>query len=167
VHQQYVLRLSAPEVHLSLTLPSGIDPIVTALAVSGWRLWLTGWPDQAVDHAVRAQAHAEALAYPLSLAEALLYSALVRQGRGEFPAALALAQCLTDVGREYGFVFYEAMGTMLQGGCGCMTACRTVACPCSLRGWRSIAASAVSPPSFSPFWPRPTSNVGKSRQAWL
>jgi predicted ATPase len=35
--------------------------------------------------------------------------------RGEFTAALALAQRLADVGREHDFVTWEAVGMMLQG----------------------------------------------------
>jgi predicted ATPase len=114
-HHRHVLRLYDPEAYRPSVLTSGVDPTVVALAVSGWRLWLTGWPDQAVDHAVRAQARAETLAHLLALMEALTYGALVRMCRGECTAALALAQRLVDVGREYGFVVFEAVGMIIQG----------------------------------------------------
>jgi predicted ATPase len=114
-HHRHVLRLYDPEAHRPLVLTSGGDPAVVALAYSGWRLWLTGWPTQAVDHAVRALARAETLAHPLSLMNALLFFTLVRMCRGECTAALALAQRLVDVRREHDFVLFEAVGTMLQG----------------------------------------------------
>jgi predicted ATPase len=114
-HHRHVLRLYDPEVHRPTVSTLGSDPSVVALALSGWRLWLTGWPDQAVDYAVRALARAETLAHPLSLANALAYAARVRMWRGEFTAALALAQRLADVGRAHDFVTWEAVGMILQG----------------------------------------------------
>jgi predicted ATPase len=115
VHQTHALHLYDPEQHRALTLRFGHDPAVTALAASGWRLWLTGWPDQAAEQTARALAHAETLAHPFSLAIALFSVAMVQQGRGEFSAALESAQRLRTVGHEQGFVLYEALGTMIQG----------------------------------------------------
>jgi predicted ATPase len=115
VHQTHALHLYDPEQHRALTLRFGHDPAVTALAASGWRLWLTGWPDQAAEQTARALAHAETLAHPFSLAIALFSVAMVQQGRGEFSAALESAQRLRTVGYEQGFVLYEALGTMIQG----------------------------------------------------
>jgi predicted ATPase len=114
-HYRHVLRLYDPEVHRPTISTLGSDPSVVALALSGWRLWLTGWPDQAVDHAVRALARAETLAHPLSLVNALAYAAHVRLWRGECTAALALAQRLADIGREHDFVAWEAAGMIIQG----------------------------------------------------
>jgi predicted ATPase len=115
VHQTHALHLYDPEKHRALTLRFGNDPAVTALAASGWRLWLTGWPDQAAEQTARALAHAGTLEHPFSLAIALLCVAMVRQGRGEFRAALKSAQHLRTVGHEQGFRLYEALGTMTQG----------------------------------------------------
>jgi predicted ATPase len=115
VHQTHALHLYDPEKHRALALRFGNDPAVTALAASGWRLWLTGWPDQAAEQTARALAHAETLEHPFSLAIALVSVAMVRQGRGEFSAALASAQRLRTVGHEQGFKLYEALGTMAHG----------------------------------------------------
>jgi DNA-binding winged helix-turn-helix (wHTH) protein/predicted ATPase len=114
-HQTHALYLYEPEKHRALALRFGSDPAVTALAASGWRLWLTGWPDQAAEQTARALAHAETLEHPFSLAIALLGVAMVQQSRGEFSAALASAQRLRTVGHEQGFKLYEALGTMTQG----------------------------------------------------
>lgn len=114
-HHRHVLRLYDPEAHRPSVLTLGNDPTVITLAWASLRLWLTGWPDQAADHAVRAQARAETLAHLFSLVNALNFVVLVRIWRGECTAALALAQRLVDVGREHGFVTYEAVGMTIQG----------------------------------------------------
>jgi predicted ATPase/DNA-binding winged helix-turn-helix (wHTH) protein len=111
-HLSHTLNLYDPEVHQSLAT---VDLKVPALAWSGWCLWLTGYPDRAYTRVARAQSHAEALAYPFSLAFALTFVAFVRLGRGELRAAAAVAQDLTTLARENGFAFFEALGTMLQG----------------------------------------------------
>jgi predicted ATPase len=115
VHQTHALHLYDPKTHRALALWFGNDPAVTALSASGWRLWLTGWPDQAAEQTARALAHAETLDLPFSLAIALFGVAMVQQGRGEFNAALASAQRLRTIGHEQGFKLYEALGAMTQG----------------------------------------------------
>jgi predicted ATPase len=115
VHQTHALHLYDPEKHRVLALRFGNDPAVTALAGSGWRLWLTGWPDQAVEQTARALVHAETLAHPFSLAIAWFSVALVRQGRGELSVALEAAQRLRTIAHEQGFSLYEALGMMTQG----------------------------------------------------
>src|SRR5262249_30956022 len=110
-HHTHALQLYDPEKHQALALRFCNDPGVTALATSGWRLWLTGWPDQAAEQTAHALAYAETLGHPFSLAIALFAVALVRQGRGEFSAALESAQRLRTIGHAQGFRLYEALGT--------------------------------------------------------
>ena len=114
-HHRHVLCLYDAAAHQPSVLTLGSDPSVGALAVSALRLWLTGWPEQAIDHAVRAQARAEMLAHMLSLMVALTGSVQIRLWRGECTAAFAVAQRLVDMGHEHDFVLYEAMGMMFQG----------------------------------------------------
>jgi DNA-binding winged helix-turn-helix (wHTH) protein/predicted ATPase len=130
VHQTHALHLYDAEKHRALALQFGNDPAVTALATSGWRLWLTGWPDQAAEQTARALAHAETLAHPFSLAIALVSVAMVRQGRGEFSAALEATQRLRSVGHEQGFRLYEALGMMTQGSV--LVQCGELAPGCTL-----------------------------------
>ena len=114
-HHREALRLYDLEAHRPGVLTSGHDPAIGALHVSAWRLWLTGWPEQALEHAERAQARADMVAHLLSLMGALTASARVRLCRGEGSAVFALAQRMIDLAQEYGFVLYEAMGMMFQG----------------------------------------------------
>jgi predicted ATPase len=115
-HQTHALRLYDPERHRLLAATFGSDPVVTTLAVSGYRLWLTGWPEQACEQAARALAHAGTLTYTYSLAVALASVMSVRLWRGELTTAWEAAQRLGTVGRELGFPFYEAVSTLGQGG---------------------------------------------------
>ena len=114
-HQTQALRLYDREAHRALVVAFGLDPLVAALAMSGWRLWLTGWPAQAWHHAERAIQHAESLAQPFSLSMALGQAVALRQFRGEYEAAWALAQRLSALGREHHFGLYEAAGAIFQG----------------------------------------------------
>jgi predicted ATPase len=114
-HQTQALRLYDREAHRALVVAFGLDPLVATLAMSGWRLWLTGWPAQAWHHAERAIQHAEILAQPFSLNLALGQAVALRQFRGEYDVAWALAQCLSALGREYHFGLYEAAGAIFQG----------------------------------------------------
>jgi predicted ATPase len=114
-HQTQALRLYAHEAHRALVVAFGLDPLVATLAMSGWRLWLTGWPAQAWHHAERAIQHAEVLAQPFSLSMALANAVALRQFRGECHAAWALAQRLSALGREHHFGLYEVAGGIFQG----------------------------------------------------
>jgi predicted ATPase len=114
-HQRQVLYLYDPESHQSSVFKFRTDPAISVLAISSWRLWLTGWSDQAVEHVMRAQERAETTAHLLALMNTLIAAARIRISRGEFPAAMALVQRLVGLGRAHGFVHFEAMGTMFQG----------------------------------------------------
>jgi predicted ATPase len=88
---------------------------VATLDISGWRLWLTGWPAQAWDHAERAIQHAEFLAQPFSLSMALTQAVTLRQFRREYEAVWVLAQRLSTLGCEHHFALSEAAGAIFQG----------------------------------------------------
>src|SRR5262249_49844999 len=58
---------------------------------------------------------AESLAQPFSLSTALSHAVALRQFRGEYEAAWALAQRLSALGREHHFELYEVAGVIYQG----------------------------------------------------
>jgi predicted ATPase len=110
------LRLYDREAHRALVVTFGADPLVTTLGMAAsWRLWLTGWPAQAWQHAERAIQHAEVLAQPFSLSFVLCQTVALRQFRGEYDASWAVAQRLSAVGREHHSGLYEAVGVIFQG----------------------------------------------------
>jgi predicted ATPase len=104
-----------PAEHQSLILKFGMDPSVSALAVSSWSLWLMGYPDQAWSRVERALVQAEALAQPFSLITTLFNAVVMRQLRGELDVAWVLAQRLVALGHEQGFRLYTVGGIMTQG----------------------------------------------------
>jgi predicted ATPase len=107
--------LYAASAHQALAVAFGGDPAAVALAMSGWSFWLRGQPVQAWRQAEAALGQAKAVGHSLTLAVILLLAAHVRQFRGELDAAWALGQRLVALGREQGFVFYEATGVITQG----------------------------------------------------
>jgi DNA-binding winged helix-turn-helix (wHTH) protein/predicted ATPase len=116
-HQAHALRLYDPVAHRSLALTFSVDPGGITLAMSGWRLWLTGWPAQAADAATRALRQAEALQHPFTLVVILFLVGHVRRFCGELDAAWALTQRMVALERTQGFSgLYEAFGMMTQGG---------------------------------------------------
>jgi DNA-binding winged helix-turn-helix (wHTH) protein/predicted ATPase len=114
-HQVQAMQMYDGEAHRALVVAFGLDPLVATLAVSGWRLWLTGWPAQARQHAERAIQHAELLRQPFSLSVALSQAVALRQFRGEYEAVWALAQRLSALGRTQHFGLSEAIGAIFQG----------------------------------------------------
>ena len=143
-HHRHVLHGDDAETPRSLAVSFGMEPIVAARAMSAWRLWLTGWPDQASAYAAHAEAHAKRLAHPFSLVYALLYGVLVRQGRGDsrrrrwrhstWPASHASRVLCT----------MRWWACCSRGACGRKAASWNVALACSPRVWHNIAASAIS-----------------------
>ena len=115
-HQAHALRMYDLTAHQAHVLTYTGDPRAVALAMSGWCLWLAGWPTQAADAAERALEHAEALKHPFILATILFLVVHVWQFRGAFGVAGALAQRLVALAGTRGFGMLEAFGLMTQGG---------------------------------------------------
>lgn len=114
-HHAQVLKLYDPTVHAALGFSFGVDPLALALAVSGVRSWLSGWPAQAWTHAERGIARAQELEQPFSLVNVLAYAVWVRQFRGELDQAWKLLQTLVTLEREYGFSSNATRGTIEHG----------------------------------------------------
>lgn len=114
-HHTHAQRLYEAPGPPSLVLAFGGDPTAVALGMSGWSLWLSGWPEQSWHQAQRALKQAEMVGHSLTLANVLFLAAHVRQFRGELEAAWALGQRLVSLARQEGFALYEAGGEILQG----------------------------------------------------
>ena len=78
-------------------------------------LWSLGFPEQALQHSQAACTLAEEVAHPLSLAQALVWAAIVHQCRREAPAAHAQAAAAMTLATEQGFAQWGARGTGLHG----------------------------------------------------
>ena len=78
-------------------------------------LWSLGFPEQALQHSQAARTLAEEVAHPYSLAQALVYAAIVHQCRREVLAAHEQAAAAMTLATEQGFAQWVARGTVLHG----------------------------------------------------
>jgi predicted ATPase len=101
--------------HRSLAFEHGDDPGLTSLVFLAIALWFVGYPDQALVRIREAQALAERLEAPYSLAFALSFSAWIHVRRGEPAATEACCDALMTLAAEQGFAFLLAEGAILRG----------------------------------------------------
>src|SRR5262249_30628480 len=80
-----------------------------------YTLWCLGYPDQALQRSQVALTLARELAYPFSLALALIYAARLHYSRREAHLTYEYAEAALVLAREQGFAGWLAEATMLQG----------------------------------------------------
>lgn len=115
IHLERSLALYTPQQHGSLAfLYGGSHPGVGCRAYTASALWLLGYPDRAVHRSDEAISLARGLAHRLSLAYALVLSAMLRQFRREGRATQEQAEALMALARDQEFTVYGAMGTLWQ-----------------------------------------------------
>jgi predicted ATPase len=78
-------------------------------------LWYLGYPDQALQRGQAALTLARELAYPFSLASALIYAAILHCYRREAHLTYEYAEAALVLAREQGFAERVAEATMLRG----------------------------------------------------
>jgi predicted ATPase/class 3 adenylate cyclase len=115
-HLEQGLRLYEPQRHRAhAALYSGHDPGVCCRAVAAPRLWLLGYPDQAVASSQAALALAQQLAHPLTLAIALYLAAILHHLCRDALLTQARAEAGMTIATEQGFPQQLAYATTLQG----------------------------------------------------
>jgi predicted ATPase len=114
-HLTQALALYDPQAHRALTMRYGQDLGVGAGGHLARALWWLGFPEQALQHSQAACTLAQEVAHPLSLAQALVYAAMVHQCRREARAAHEQAAVAMTLATEQGFVQWVARGTVLHG----------------------------------------------------
>jgi len=96
--------------------PSAVqDPGVMCLCYSSWGLWEMGYPDQALQRAVRAVDLAKALRHSFSMGVAFGFRSTVHHFRGEFEDARIWAERAIDVCEDAGFVVWLAHAKVMHG----------------------------------------------------
>jgi len=103
------------EEHRGLALLHGDDPALTALAFHAVGLWIAGYPARALARIREAQALAERLAVPYSLAFAQVFAAWIHVRRGEAARAEACADAVAPLAAEHGFHFLLAEAGVFRG----------------------------------------------------
>jgi tetratricopeptide (TPR) repeat protein len=116
-HLDQVMRRCAPERDTDCIASYGQDPRILALMLMGLVAWLQGHRDQAKALRQRLMELAERLAHPFSLAIALQAAAWIDQHMDDVEAAMQASNRLVEISREYGFPFYEGVGSMFRGWC--------------------------------------------------
>lgn len=114
-HLEQVLPLVEVDTSSADLPPYKEDSCVSAYAHLGWALWMLGHPDLALHRARHAVARARDLGHPFTLAFALYFALVVYHFRRDYAEGLDVADELSTVTNEQGFVFFAALGNMVRG----------------------------------------------------
>ena len=104
-----------PEKHAPLIFAFGWDLGVVAKNVFSWALWFLGYPDQAARISEESVALAQKLEHPHTLAFALTFDLVVRIYRRELQGFKEMAEELTRLSKEKGFIYWEMHGIFYMG----------------------------------------------------
>ncbi len=127
----------------------GNEPRVACLTTSGFCLWLSGSPDQAVDRANAGIELAGRLHHPWTSAFATFHSGLLHLWRNEDEIVLERATRLLEIADDYDFRIWSAIGSVLLGAAEAGTGGGAAALARVTQGldaYREI----ISPPVFLP-----------------
>ena len=96
--------------------PSALqDPRVMCLCYSAWGLWELGYPDRALERAIKVVALADSQNHKFSMGEAYGFRTTVHYFRGEFDAAKAWAESAIRICEDSGFVVWLAHARVMYG----------------------------------------------------
>jgi len=114
-HLEQVSTLYDPQRHRSHAFRYGLDPGVVGLSYAAQALWLSGYPDQALEQNAKALTLAHELPHPHTLAHALGFAASFYQFRRETQAVNEHVEAVMALSREQEFAQWLAWGAMLRG----------------------------------------------------
>lgn len=96
--------------------PSALqDPRVMCLCYSAWGLWELGYPDRALERAIKVVALADSMNHKFSMGEAYGFRTTVHYFRGEFDAAKVWAESAIRICEDAGFVVWLAHAKVMYG----------------------------------------------------
>jgi predicted ATPase len=114
-HLEHAITHYTPHQHAAHAHMFGADIGVFSLAHDAFALWYLDCPDQANQRSQEAIALAEELGHPFSRAISLVYAATLHQFQGNPQATRHKATQTITTCQEWGFVYYLAWATILQG----------------------------------------------------
>jgi TOMM system kinase/cyclase fusion protein len=114
-HLEQAHALYDPQQHPTHVTLFGVDVGVFALSYMSHTLWDLGYPEQAVQRSREALTLAQEMHHPFSIALAHAYAAMLHQFRQEPHAANEHAEMALALCTEYGFAYYLAWATIMQG----------------------------------------------------
>lgn len=83
-HAEHAATLYTPDLDVVLLSYSAQHPLASLGYMRSWRLWLDGYPDQALQTQLESLAAVEKLGHPISTAFACICTAVILQLRGEW-----------------------------------------------------------------------------------
>ena len=102
-----VLSIPAtPEVRAKVNRYDVVHPWIAAGSYKSWAVWLTGFPQQALEQSKRTLAEAESLAHPFTITLALSFSTWLHQFRCDVPGTLAAAENAPALSEQHSFRFW-------------------------------------------------------------
>jgi predicted ATPase len=104
-----------PERHGPGRFQLGNHPGVACFTTSALVLWMLGYPDRARERADDAISLSKKLNHPSSIAYAHFHAGLLDLWKREHEAAHGRAQAVLDIGEEYEFPVWGAVGSCLRG----------------------------------------------------
>lgn len=115
-HSEQGIKLYDVQEHRSHAyLYGGHDPGVCAESHIGIVLWCLGFPDRALDHALKGLKICEQLSHPFSQTDALFGVVRVHLLRREFHQAKIRAQEMIDLAKQNGFAIQLVLAKILLG----------------------------------------------------
>src|SRR5262249_16472623 len=112
---EQVIALMDSTTQRAQALRLGVAPGMRCLAQAALTLWCLGYPEQALRQSQEAQAQAQALAHPYSLANVQHWAAWLHYFRREAPVVQALAETLLTMATTQGFPLFVGCGTCWRG----------------------------------------------------
>jgi predicted ATPase len=109
------IALYDPQQHRAAAFRYGEDAGMLCHSFASLTLWYLGYPEQALARNDEAVSLAQQTAHPYSLSFALYGAAIFHQYRREERAVQERAEATISLGKEQGFPFFMAIGSMLRG----------------------------------------------------
>jgi tetratricopeptide (TPR) repeat protein len=109
------VALYQPQHHALTPLYRGFNPQVGSLGIMTTVLWVLGYPEQAQARSCEMLQLAQELGHPVSLAYALINTALLHFLRGEGRVTQEYAEATVALASEHGVAYPLALGTISQG----------------------------------------------------
>ncbi len=114
-HFEDAVELHDPKEHASLAYTLGIDQGVNSRVLGAACLWMLGHPDRAMTRIQEAVALARQVEHPLSLAQALAWTAILHLMRREPDRTRERADETIELAERLGFPLYVGTATGVRG----------------------------------------------------
>lgn len=114
-HLEQAIAFYNPNQYRSQIVLSGQDGGVSARAAISLQLWLSGFPEQAMDRLQEAHVLAIELSHPFTLAFTCTLGALLYQCRRDWQATQKSAEAGMAIASVRGFTYLLSWGTILKG----------------------------------------------------